>query len=107
MPLARLPGQTTRDELPLSVVRQPALAWAQDVLAPFYRFVRPTFQLEEAAPAATGRAVVLRSRVAVAGLGREREIQAAELTFRDGQLAGLRVWRGGHETTLTCSLPTA
>ena len=106
VPLALLPGHATHDELPLSVVRQPALAWAQDVLAPFWRFVRPVFFLEEATPAA-GRAVVLRSRVAVAGLGRQRELQAAELTFRDGQLARLRVRRGGHETVLTCSLPAA
>ncbi len=106
VPLALLPGQTHHDELPLSVVRQPALAWAQDVLAPFYRFVRPVFSLETAAPPAAGRAVVLRSRVAVAWFGRVRETQTAELTFRDGALTGLRVRRAGQQLSLTFSLPT-
>ena len=107
VPLALLPGQRTHDEFPLGVVRNPALAWAQDVLAPFYRFVRPTFCLEAAVPLAAGRGVTLRSRVAVAWLGRARETQTAELTFQDGALARLRVRRAGRTVHLTCHLPTA
>lgn len=110
VPLVSLPGQRTTDELPLSVVRSPLLTWAQDALAPFYRFVRPTFRLEEVAATTSpwpGQPVHLRSRVAVAWFGREREAQASELIFRDDALAELRVRRGGQLVHLTCSLARA
>jgi murein DD-endopeptidase MepM/ murein hydrolase activator NlpD len=107
VPLVCLPGQVTHDELPLSVVRNPVLTWLQDVLAPFYRFVRPTFALHwlpDAEAAWPGGPVRLRSRVAVAYGGRERTGQTAELTFRDGRLVALRVERAGQKVHLTCSL---
>ncbi|MBF9141894.1 urea transporter [Hymenobacter properus] len=107
VPLVSLPGQITRDAFPLSVVRNPALAWAQDLLAPFYRFLKPTFALEavpDADAAWPGRPVRLRSRAAVGYFGRERATQTAELTFADGHLAALRVQRAGQEINLTCSL---
>ncbi|MDO7844789.1 urea transporter [Hymenobacter sp. M29] len=110
VPLASLPGQVVYDALPLTVVKNPVLAWVQDVLAPFYRFVRPTFQLEEepSGPAGwPGRAVCLRSRVAVAWFGQEHEIQAAELLVEDGTLTALRVHRPGEALNLTFSLATA
>ncbi|MDO7854123.1 urea transporter [Hymenobacter convexus] len=110
VPLASLPGQVVHDAFPLSVVKNPALAWAQDVLAPFYRFVRPTFWLEEVPAGAAGRpgrALCLRSRVAVAWFGREQETQAAELLVEAGTLAALRVRRPGEELNLTFSLADA
>ena len=110
VPLVRLPQQTTHDTFPLSVVRNPALRWAQDVLAPFYRFLKPTFSLEWAAdPAAAwpGRPVRLRSRVAVAGFGRPRTEQVAELVFEHGALAALRVERAGQVMNLTCAVAGA
>ena len=104
VPLALLPGQTTHDELPLHVVHQPALAWVQDVLAPFCRFVRPTFRLAEAS-APGSRTVALRSHAATTALGRERVLQTAELTFRDGALAGLCGQHGTAAFALTFNLP--
>jgi murein DD-endopeptidase MepM/ murein hydrolase activator NlpD len=110
VPLVGLPGQVTHDAFPLSIVRNPALAWAQDVLAPFYRFLRPQFRLEwagDAEAAWSGRAVRLRSRVTIGYFGRERPAQTAELTFRDGRLAELWVQQAGKEVNLTCSLTGA
>ena len=110
VPLAGLSGQVTHDEFPLSIVRSAALTWAQDVLAPFYRFVKPTFSLESVSSTDggwAGRTVQLRSRVAAAYFGREREAQAAELLFRDGALAELRVRRAGHDIHLVCSVARA
>jgi urea transporter len=110
VPLVSLPGQTTHDSFPLSVVRNPALTWAQDMMAPFYRFIKPTFALEwagDAEAAWPGRPVRLRSRVAVAYFGREHTEQTAELTFRDGRLAELRVQRAGRAVNMTCSLAGA
>ncbi|WP_216688208.1 urea transporter [Hymenobacter siberiensis] len=110
VPLAGLPGQVVHDEFPLTVVHNPALTWAQDVLAPFYRFLRPTFWAEEL-PATAGHwpggPVRLRSRVVVAGFGRAREVQAAELLFTEGRLAELRVRRATGSVTLTCSVADA
>ena len=107
VPLALLPGQRTHDELPLSVVRRPLLRWVQDFVAPFFRFVRPTFALAAVPPSTTeewaGRAVRLRSRVAVAWFGRAHEACTAELTFREEALAELRVEQGGQAVHLTCS----
>ena len=107
VPLALLPGQTTHDELPLSVVRRPLLRWAQDFVAPFGRFVRLSFVLAEVPPTTAeewaGRAVRLRSRVAMAWFGRERETCAAELVFRAEALAELHVRHGGRTVHLTCS----
>ena len=110
VPLVRLPQQTTHDAFPLSVVRNPLLAWTQDLLAPFYQFLKPTFSLEwaDGADAAwPGRPVHLRSRVAVVGFGRTRPVQAAELVFSDGALAELRVRRAGQVVNLTCSVAGA
>ncbi len=110
VPLVRLPQQTTHDAFPLSVGRNPLLAWTQDVLAPFYQFMKPTFSLEwtDGADAAwPGRPVRLLSRVAVAGFGRTRPVQAAELIFNDGTLTGLRVRRAGQVVNLTCSVAGA
>jgi urea transporter len=110
VPLVSLPGQRTSDELPLNVVRYPALTWVQDALAPFCRFVQPTFRLEEVSATPSpwpGQPVHLRSRVAVAWFGREHEAQTSELTFRDNALAELRVQRGHQLVHLTCSLARA
>ena len=110
VPLAGLPGQITHDEFPLSVVRSAALTWAQDVLAPFYRFLKPTFSLKSVSSATdgwAGRTVQLRSRVAVGYFGREREVQAAELLFQNDALAELRVRRGGIAIHLVCSVARA
>ncbi|MGY3089070.1 urea transporter [Hymenobacter sp. UYAg731] len=110
VPLASLPGQTVHDEFPLTVVRNPVLTWAQDVLAPFYRFLRPTFWAEEVPTAAghwPGGPVRLRSRVVVSGFGRAREVQAAELLFAEGRLAELRVRRATGSLTLTCTVAGA
>jgi len=106
VPLVSLPGQITHDAFPLSVVRNPVLAWTQDVLAPFYRFLKPTFALE-GLPGAdatwAGRPVRLRSRVAVGYFGRARTLQTAELTFADGHLAALCGQRAEQAFNLTCS----
>ncbi|MBH8568580.1 urea transporter [Microvirga sp. STS02] len=110
VPLVSLPGQVVHDEFPLTVVRSPVLTWAQDVLAPFYRFLRPTFWAEEL-PATAGHwpggPVRLRSRVVVAGFGRAREVQASELLFTEGRLAELRVRRDTGSLTLTCTVAGA
>ncbi|MEL5996039.1 M23 family metallopeptidase, partial [Hymenobacter segetis] len=110
VPLASLPGQVVHDEFPLTVVRNPVLTWVQDVLAPFYRFLRPTFWAEEVPTAAghwPGGPVRLRSRVVVSGFGRAREVQTAELLFADGRLAELRVRRATGSLTLTCTVAGA
>ncbi|GAB3577382.1 urea transporter [Hymenobacter daeguensis] len=110
VPLVSLPGQLTHDAFPLSIVRNAALTWAQDVLAPFYRFIKPTFALEwagDAEAAWPGRPVRLRSRVRVGYFGREHTEQTAELTFRDGRLAALHVQRAAQAITLTCSVAGA
>ena len=110
VPLVALSQQTTHDAFPLSMVRNPLLAWAQDVLAPFYQFLKPAFSLEWADGAESawpGRPVRLRSRVAVACFGRTRPVQAAELVFSDGALAELRVQRAGQVMNLTCSVAGA
>ncbi|MDB5268121.1 MAG: hypothetical protein JWP58_1161 [Hymenobacter sp.] len=110
VPLASLPGQLVHDEFPLTVVRNPILTWVQDLLAPFYRFLCPTFWAEEV-PATAGHwpggPVRLRSRVVVAGFGRTREVQAAELLFAEGRLAELRVRRATGSLTLTCTVAGA
>jgi urea transporter len=110
VPLASLPNQITHDAFPLSVVRNPALIWAQDVLAPFHRFIEPTFALEwagDAEAAWPGRPVRLRSRVTIGYFGKRDTEQTAELTFRDGRLAELRVQRAGQSIHLTCSVAGA
>ncbi|MBF9219764.1 urea transporter [Hymenobacter ruricola] len=110
VPLASLPGQLTTDEFPLTVVGNAALTWAQDFLAPFYRFVKPTFSLAEAPTEASdwaGRTVRLRSRVAVAWFGRERETQTAALLVQEGRISELRVQRAGTAVHLTFSVAGA
>jgi len=110
VPLVNLPQQPTHDTFPLTVVKNPALTWAQDLLAPFYRFLKPAFSLEwgptpDASWAA--RTVRLRSRVAVAFFGREQVEQTADVVFREGSLAELRVQRGSQRTHLICSVAGA
>jgi hypothetical protein len=97
VPLAYLPQQTTRDIFPLSVVHNPALAWAQDVVAPFFRFLKPTFSLDwqPTAGGASSRTVQLRSRATVAYFGREQLVQEAEVVVTDGALATLHGQRNG------------
>jgi urea transporter len=107
VPLVALPRQRTQEEFPLTVVRNPVLSWVQDVLAPFYRFLQPRFTLEWLSAAGAGHSVRLRSRVAVAYFGREREEQAAELLFRDGALAELRARRARQEVQLVFSVARA
>ncbi|WP_210520161.1 urea transporter [Hymenobacter terricola] len=110
VPLVSQPGQVVRDEFPLSVVRNAALTWLQDVVAPFHRFLKPTFLLEEIPSDAgswPGRAVRLRSRVAVARFGRAQVVQVAELTFQDGALVELRVQRADKTVSLACSIAGA
>ncbi|RZK62768.1 MAG: M23 family metallopeptidase, partial [Hymenobacter sp.] len=88
--------------LPLTVVRRPWLGWAQDAVAPFFRFLKPRFELSwpGGAPGLAARALHLRSRSVVAALGREKVLQTAELTFAEGALAGLAVRRGRQELAL-------
>ena len=104
VPLVSLPHQATRDALPLTVVATPGLRWMQDVLAPFYQFVRPSFVLDgltaAEASAWPARSVRLRSRVAVSCFGREHVAQEAELLVRDGALAELRVQGAGQKVQL-------
>ena len=110
VPLVAQPGRAAHDEFPLSVVRNAALTWAQDLLAPFYRFLQPRFALEWVGPTEAswpGRAVRLRSRVAVGYFGRTRTTQTAELRFEDGSLAELVVKQAGLALRLTCSLAGA
>ncbi|RZK60901.1 MAG: hypothetical protein EOO59_06395, partial [Hymenobacter sp.] len=94
--------------LPLTVVRSPWLGWAQDVAAPFFRFLKPRFELSWAgsAPGLAERGACLRSRVAVAFAGREQVVQEAELTIWEGALAGLLVRRKGQELRLTFAAET-
>ncbi|MDO7876829.1 urea transporter [Hymenobacter sp. ASUV-10] len=101
VPLIQPTPAETRDVLPLSVLRNPLLKAAQDLLAPFHRFVQPTFCLRPAPP--EGRRQCLRSRATVRAFGREQLLQAAELQIHDGRLASLRLTRNGAECTLTFS----
>jgi urea transporter len=107
VPLLYLP-QPAAVPLPLTVVRSPCLGWAQDAVAPFFRFVKPRFELSwpDGAPSLAARELRLRSRSTVAALGREKVLQTAELTFRDGALAELAVRRGPQEVRLTFEVQT-
>jgi murein DD-endopeptidase MepM/ murein hydrolase activator NlpD len=89
--------------LPLTVVRSPWLGWLQDLVAPFYRFVQPTFELSWPAPlpGLAGRPLPLRSRVAVAYWGRRQLVQEATLTVGDGTLLALAVGHGPTALHLT------
>ena len=108
VPLLYLP-QPGAVPLPLTVVRSPWLGWAQDAVAPFFRFVKPRFELSwpGGAPGPAERNIQLHSRSVVAALGREKLLQTAELAFQDGALAGLRVRRGQQEIDLTFAVETA
>ncbi|UOQ99017.1 urea transporter [Hymenobacter sp. 5317J-9] len=103
VPLAIVHDKIVHDTFPLTVVRHAALTWAQDLLAPFYRFLRPRFGVEWVGET-TGRRVLLRSRVTVSYFGRERTEQTAELVFREGALASIRIKRNVLELFLTCSV---
>ena len=110
VPLVSLPPPITHDTFPFPVVRNPLLTWTQDLLAPFYQFLKPTFALEWASEAATtwpGQTVRLRSRVAVSCFGRSYQQQPAELVFRDGALAELHGRRAGQPIHLLCSVAGA
>ena len=89
--------------LPLSVGRSPWLGWLQDLVAPFFQFVRPTFELSrpDALPSLAGRPLPLRSRAAVAYWGRRQLVQEATLTIADGSLAALTVGEGPAALHLT------
>jgi hypothetical protein len=89
--------------LPLTVVRSPWLGWLQDLVAPFFQFVRPTFELSRPAtlPGLASRSLPLRSRVAVAYWGRRQLVQEATLTIADGTLAALTVGQGPTALHLT------
>ncbi|MFD2221422.1 urea transporter [Hymenobacter bucti] len=89
--------------LPLTVVRSLWLGWLQDLVAPFYRFVRPTFELSRPAtlPGLAGRPLPLRSRVVVAYWGRRRFVQEATLTVSEGALTALTVGQGPAALHLT------
>lgn len=99
VPLIQPTPAATRDVLPLSVLRNPLVKAAQDLVAPFHRFVQPTFALRPAPP--EGRRQRLLSRATVRAFGREQRLQEAELTVQDGRLSSLLLRRDGQETTLT------
>ena len=92
VPLLYLP-QPSAVPLPLTVVRSPWLGWAQDVVAPFFQFIKPRFELRwpAGAPGPAERTLRLHSRSVVTYLGREQVLQTAELTVRAGTLAELLV----------------
>ncbi|MGI4741878.1 MAG: urea transporter [Janthinobacterium lividum] len=107
VPLVQVP-QLQPVPLPLTVGRRPWLGWVQDVVAPLFQFVRPTFALSwpEAGPGPglAGRPLRLHSQVAVAYWGRpaaSKLLQEADLTIRDGALAALAVRRGREALHLT------
>ncbi|GAA4365054.1 hypothetical protein GCM10023185_35050 [Hymenobacter saemangeumensis] len=106
VPLPYLPQAETTDTFPLTVVSSPALKWAQDFVAPFFRFVRPAFSLRwaqgEAGPGST-RALRLHSRATVQYFRREQLLQESELLIQDGALAELRVQLPGRTLHLLCS----
>jgi murein DD-endopeptidase MepM/ murein hydrolase activator NlpD len=89
--------------LPLTVGRRPWLGWVQDLVAPFFRFVRPTFELSRPATplGLAGPALVLRSQVAVAYWGRRQLVQEATLSVSNGALAALTVGQGPAALHLT------
>ncbi|MGI4864531.1 MAG: urea transporter [Janthinobacterium lividum] len=101
VPLVYLP-QPAAVPLPLTVVRSAWLGWVQDAVAPFFRFVKPRFELSwpGGVPGLAERGACLRSRVAVAYAGREQVVQEAELTIWEGALAALAVRRGQQEVRL-------
>ena len=107
VPLCYLP-RPAAVPLPLTVVRSPGLGWLQDVVAPFFRFVRPAFALgwPGPAPGPAARQLRLVSRASVSFLRREKLLQATELTFTDGALASLTAQRGAQQVALTFTLPT-
>jgi murein DD-endopeptidase MepM/ murein hydrolase activator NlpD/urea transporter len=99
VPLVQLPPGATTDIFPLSLLKNPALKWAQDVVAPFFRFVEPVFTLQNAG--AEARRLSLHSRAAVRYFGREQVSQEAELLIQESRLAALIVRRAGQEIRLT------
>ena len=92
--------------LPLTVVRSPWLGWAQDAVAPFFRFVKPRFELSwpGGAPGLAERTLRLHSRSVVTYLGREQVLQNAELTVRAGALAELLVRQEREEIRLVLTV---
>jgi len=99
VPLVQPAPAETRDVLPLSVLRNPLVKALQDLVAPFHRFVQPTFTLRPAP--SEGRRQRLRSRATVRAFGREQQLQEAELQVHDGRLSSLLLRRDGQEITLT------
>lgn len=106
VPLPYLPHAEVQDALPLTVVRNPLLRAAQDMVAPFVQFLRPTFALryDPADNGAAGaRSLTLHSRVTLAVLGREREEQASTLQFQDGALRTISIRQSAHLLHLQCT----
>jgi urea transporter/murein DD-endopeptidase MepM/ murein hydrolase activator NlpD len=101
VPLLHLPQPATVP-LSLTVVRSPWLGWAQDMIAPFFRFVKPWYEVSwpAGAPGPAERRLRLRSRCVVAALGRQKVLQTAELTFDEGALTALLVRQGQREVRL-------
>lgn len=105
VPLALLPPPVSTEEtavLPLIVVPNPLLRAAQDVVAPFWRFLRPEFSLRvdsaEAVPHA--RSLTVQSRLTLRVFGRPRPVQATELRFGNGALTELHIHRPGRAPLL-------
>lgn len=106
LPLPHLPHAEITDALPLTVVRNPVLRFAQDLVAPFVQFLRPTFALRYDPTdngGAGARSLTLHSRVVLAGLGRPRVKQESTLQFQDGALAALSIRQANHLLYLRCS----
>jgi hypothetical protein len=104
VPLALPPGQEVQDELPLSVIRSSGLRAAQDVVAPFYRFLRPVFRLRYAHTDGV-RALTLQSRGELLVFGRPRPMQETDLIFQDGALRRLSVRLPGRAPLLLLCEP--
>ncbi len=105
LPLSYFPGQEVRDVLPLTVVRNPLLRAAQDMLAPFVRFIHPHFRLRYGAGGnINSRSLTLHSDVVLDVLGRSRTEQETDLLLQDGALAELTIRRPHHPNlTLRCT----
>ncbi|WP_324675335.1 urea transporter [Hymenobacter sp. GOD-10R] len=105
VPLTYLPTETVHDAFPLSLVTSPGLQGVQDVLAPFWLFIKPEFTLQYGTPDNPyhTRALCLRSRVAVRVLGRTTFEQEAHLALRDGALQEITIHQGSHTQRLLCS----
>ncbi|GAB3824056.1 urea transporter [Hymenobacter jeollabukensis] len=91
--LSYQPQAELLDAFPLTLVRNPALKWAQDVVAPFVRFIRPSFALRYhgADDAYHPRRLQLSSRATLRYFGRAQLLQQADIELAGGALAGFSV----------------